>query len=71
MKVWRDEVENNADNQVLCYLVGNKADLEEEREVSQEMAAEMKQNLQCDHATETSPVTDQGIRDCWCGSFKC
>jgi len=32
---WQKEIENNADEDILVYLVGNQADLEDEREISQ------------------------------------
>lgn len=48
---------------MITYLVGNKADLEEEREITPEMALEMKQSLGCDHYMETSPVTNMGITE--------
>ena len=35
---WRKEIENNAEEDILCYLVGNFADLEEERKVSKHEA---------------------------------
>ena len=36
VKGWKKEIENNADRDVLVYLVGNRADLEDDREVSDE-----------------------------------
>jgi GTPase SAR1 family protein len=38
IKQWKQEIEKNADRDVLCYLVGNRADLgdTDEREVTTE-----------------------------------
>ena len=35
---WQKEIENNADSDVIKYLVGNFADMEEEREVTADEA---------------------------------
>ncbi len=35
---WLKEVKNHANNDILLYLIGNRSDLEEEREVSREKA---------------------------------
>ena len=58
---WKKEIENNADRDVLVYLVGNRADLEEEREVSTEDGLEMMRELEANHHLETSARTGQNI----------
>ena len=34
VKVWNTEIQNNAEEDIVIYLIGNMADLEENREVS-------------------------------------
>ena len=58
---WKKEIENNADRDVLVYLVGNCADLEERREISKEEGIEMMQELELDHHMETSALTGDNI----------
>lgn len=64
---WKEEIENNVDDTVLVYLVGNRADLgdTDQREVTQEMAVEMMNELDCDHCMETSALTGFNINECF------
>ena len=41
MKSWREEIENYADEDIMAFMVGNKADLDEEREVDSTSALEL------------------------------
>ena len=43
-RFWRVEVESYAEKDVIMYLVGNKADMVEKREVEQEMVEEYAKN---------------------------
>ena len=60
-KDWKQEIENNADRDVLVYLVGNRCDLEEEREVSQEDGLELMKDMELDNFMETSALTGHNI----------
>ena len=63
MRIWKEEIENNADGNVLVYLVGNRADLgdTEEREVTTEEGVELMKELGCDSHMETSALTGYNI----------
>ena len=58
---WLHEIENNADRDVLVYLVGNRADLEEEREVSAEAGLALMKELKLHNHLETSALTGKNI----------
>ena len=60
-KDWKREIENNADRDVLVYLVANRCDLEEEREVSVEDGHELMKELELDNFMETSALTGHNI----------
>ena len=57
VQAWKKEIENNADRDVLVYLVGNKADIESEREVTTEQGVACMKELEFDHHLETSANT--------------
>ena len=59
--MWYNELEELASEDILIYLVGNFADLEEEREVTQEDALELIKELGFHHYIETSALTGQNI----------
>eukprot|EP00356_Strombidium_inclinatum_P015440 CAMPEP_0170488334 /NCGR_PEP_ID=MMETSP0208-20121228/6916_1 /TAXON_ID=197538 /ORGANISM="Strombidium inclinatum, Strain S3" /LENGTH=166 /DNA_ID=CAMNT_0010762877 /DNA_START=265 /DNA_END=765 /DNA_ORIENTATION=+ len=61
VREWKKEIENNADRHVLVYLVGNRADLEEEREVEASEGVSMMQELELDNHLESSALTGQNI----------
>jgi len=63
VKEWKKEIENNADRDVLVYLVGNRADLgdTDEREVTENDGLEMMGELELDNFTETSALTGYNI----------
>jgi len=61
VKEWQKEIENNADADVIKYLVGNFADMEDEREVSPEDAVALMKELDFQHYIETSALTGQNI----------
>ena len=57
------EIENNADRDVLVYLVGNRADLgdTDQREVTKEDGIAMMREIGLDHAMETSALTGYNV----------
>ena len=60
---WKQEIENHAEKNVLCYLVGNRADLgdTQEREVTTADATELMKELNMDNHMETSALTGANI----------
>ena len=54
---WLNEVRDETSARVVIYLIGNLADLEEEREVPFEEALEFARNEQFSHYVETSAKT--------------
>ena len=57
IRVWHTEIQNNAEEDVLIYLIGNMADLEEQREVEQSEAEELCKKLKFHKYVETSAYT--------------
>ena len=64
LPMWLSEVEKNSHDRVIKLVVGNKADMEEEREVSYEQATKFCE----EHGMqlfETSAVSAQNIEECF------
>jgi small GTP-binding protein len=61
IKDWQKEIENNADQDIIVYLVGNMADLEEQRQVQKEEAEALVQELKFARYIETSAFTGLNI----------
>ena len=62
---WKQEIENHAEKDVVCYLVGNRADLgdTDEREVKTQDGIELMKELTLDHHLETSALSGANIDD--------
>ena len=60
---WLEKVYENASEEVRIYLVGNKADLEEQREVQFETAVEFAMNNGIAMVFETSAKTGSNVKD--------
>ena len=58
---WLREVKQLADPDIVQFLIGNQADLEEERQVTKEMAEEYKNENKIDWYFETSAKTGQNV----------
>ena len=56
-----DEIQQNADADVIKYLVGNFADMEDEREVTREEALTLMNNLGFSNYIETSALNGQNV----------
>ncbi len=54
---WLHEVRQNSNSDILLYLVGNRADLEDEREVTKERAIDLCREMKIDGFFETSAKT--------------
>ena len=61
IRTWQSEIENNADEDVLIYLVGNFADEEDQRAVQQGEAIALVKELGFHHYIETSAFTGLNI----------
>ena len=61
VRTWYKDLEENADEDIIVYVVANFADLEEHREVSTEEALELMRELGCHHYLETSALTGQNV----------
>lgn len=59
--VWLEEVKQHTQSNVVVYLVGNYADMEESREVSTVEAMEFAKNASIHHYIETSAKTGQNV----------
>ena len=44
---WQEQIEQNTDQDVVVYLVGNMADLEDERQITREQAIAKMKELDC------------------------
>ena len=60
---WLEKATENASEEVPIYLVGNKADLEEQREVQFETAVEFAKNNGIAMVFETSAKTGDKVKD--------
>jgi len=59
---WLDDINNNNKMSIGKMLIGNKADLEDEREVSKEEGEQLAQMLECKYY-ETSAKTGQNVNE--------
>lgn len=60
---WKQEIENHAEKDVICYLIGNRADLgdTQEREVTIADGVDLMKELNLDNHMETSALTGANI----------
>ena len=63
LEEWHREVKQHAADDVLVYLVGNKAEMEDAREVPFAAAQELAQTLKVSKCFETSAKTGQAVED--------
>lgn len=61
IRKWHEEIQQNASPHVLCYLVGNFCDLEDERHVTHEEATSLVQELGFHYYIETSAYTGHNV----------
>ena len=67
---WLKEVVENASEDVVVYLVGNKAELESQREVQFEAAVEFAKNHKIAMVFETSAKTGNNVEDVFTCAIK-
>jgi Ras-related protein Rab-2A len=60
---WLKEVKQNASSDIVIYLIGNRADLEDEREVSRDRAVEFCKQYNIDKFFETSAKTGFNVEE--------
>ena len=60
---WLKEVKNHANSDILLYLIGNRSDLEEEREVSREKAIQFCREQGIEKFFETSAKTGDCVEE--------
>ena len=63
VKEWLVEVKQHASSDILIYLIGNKCDFDDEREVSKEKAIEFCKQYKIDKFFETSAKTGQQVEE--------
>ncbi|CDW79731.1 UNKNOWN [Stylonychia lemnae] len=63
VQTWQNEIENNTDESVLQYLVGNRVDLEDSREISHQEGSSLAKDKRFGNFFETSAKTGQNIRE--------
>ena len=57
MNDWVKEIKDNTDLDVIIYLVGNRADLEDQREVKPNEGVELTKEMEFNNFMETSALT--------------
>lgn len=60
---WVKEVRQNSDGDIKLYLIGNRADLDEDREVTSERAIELCELMKIDRYFETSAKTGYNVEE--------
>ena len=60
---WLKEVKQHASPDILIYLIGNRCDLEDDREVTKERALEFCQQYSIDKFFETSAKTGDNVEE--------
>ena len=60
---WLNDLKSQASEDVRIFLVGNKADLEEERKITREQGEKYKLDQHLDYFMETSAKTGQNARN--------
>ena len=63
MDNWYSEVKSQSEPDALCFLVGNKKDCENEREVGLDKAEKFKHIKGLDYFTETSAKTGENVQE--------
>ena len=60
---WLKEVKQHASSDIVIYLIGNRSDLEDEREVTKERAIEFCKQYHIDKFFETSAKTGNNVEE--------
>ncbi len=63
MESWISEIKDNTDDDVLVYLVGNRIDLVEERQVSSQEGQQCMGQKKFNNFCETSAMTGENVRE--------
>jgi GTPase SAR1 family protein len=60
---WLKEVKQHGSSEIIVYLIGNRADLEDEREVTKERAIDFCKQYHIDKFFETSAKTGFNVEE--------
>ena len=60
---WLKEVKQHASSDIVIYLIGNRCDLEDDREVARERAVEFCEQYSIDKFFETSAKTGNNVEE--------
>lgn len=60
---WLKEIKQNANSDIVVYLIGNRCDLEDDREVTRERAIEFCKQYNIDKFFETSAKTGDNVEE--------
>lgn len=60
---WLKEIKQHATSDIVIYLIGNRSDLEEDREVTRERAIEFCKQYNIDKFFETSAKTGDNVEE--------
>ena len=63
LDLWIKDLKSNSSPDIKIFLIGNKADLAEERVISKEMAEKIKEDYELDYFMETSAKTGLNIQE--------
>ena len=63
LDLWIKDLKSNSSPDIKIFLIGNKADLAEERVISKEMAEKIKEDYEIDYFMETSAKTGLNIQE--------
>ena len=63
LDLWIKDLKSNSSPDIKIFLIGNKADLSEERVISKEMAEKIKEDYELDYFMETSAKTGLNIQE--------
>ena len=67
---WLQEIKNHATSQTIVYLIGNKAEAEEEREVTFERALDFARAHNISKCFETSAKTGMNVEEMFACALK-
>lgn len=60
---WLKEIKQHANSDIVIYLIGNRCDLEDDREVTRERAIEFCKQYNIDKFFETSAKTGDNVEE--------
>jgi len=61
--MWIKDLKSNSSPDIKIFLIGNKSDLEDEREIEKEEGEELKNKFEFDYFIETSAKTGKNVEE--------